>query len=71
MPGRAVRGAIQVPADDREMIVAAASEMITEVMSRNGLRPDDVISALFTATPDLTAEFPALPLGCSASRMCP
>jgi chorismate mutase len=57
---RAVRGATQVDADDREQILAATTELVSEVMSRNGLTTDDVISVLFTATPDLTAEFPAL-----------
>jgi chorismate mutase len=33
---------------------------MAEVMTRNDLAPEDVISVLFTATPDLTAEFPAL-----------
>ena len=33
---------------------------MTEVMGRNQLTTDDVISVIFTATPDLTAEFPAL-----------
>jgi chorismate mutase len=59
MAVRAVRGAIQVDADERQLIVEAAGEMITAVMERNGLGADDVISAIFTATPDLTAEFPA------------
>jgi chorismate mutase len=57
---RAVRGATQVDADDREEILAATAELVSEVMSRNALTTDDVISVLFTATPDLTAEFPAL-----------
>ncbi|WP_433496879.1 chorismate mutase [Sphaerimonospora sp. CA-214678] len=57
---RAVRGAIQVDADDRESIVAGTTELVTEVMTRNNLTTDDVISVIFTATPDLTAEFPAL-----------
>jgi chorismate mutase len=57
---RAVRGATQTDADDREQILAATTELVSEVMSRNGLSTDDVISVLFTATPDLTAEFPAL-----------
>jgi chorismate mutase len=56
----AVRGAIQVDADDREQILAATAELVTEVMTRNALTTDDVISVIFTATPDLTAEFPAL-----------
>ncbi|RFU37645.1 chorismate mutase [Actinomadura logoneensis] len=60
MAVRAVRGATQVDADDREEILAATTELVTAVMERNGLGTDDVISVLFTATPDLTAEFPAL-----------
>jgi chorismate mutase len=57
---RAIRGATQVAADDRDQILEATTELVTEVMARNGLSTDDVISVLFTATPDLTAEFPAL-----------
>jgi chorismate mutase len=56
----AVRGATQVDADDRDQILAATAELVTEVMTRNALSTDDVISVIFTATPDLTAEFPAL-----------
>jgi chorismate mutase len=57
---RAIRGAIQVDADEREAILESTTELVSEVMSRNELTPDDVISVLFTVTPDLTAEFPAL-----------
>jgi chorismate mutase len=57
---RAVRGAIQVDGDDRESIIVGTTELVTEVMERNKLTTDDVISVIFTATPDLTAEFPAL-----------
>jgi chorismate mutase len=57
---RAVRGAIQVDADEREAILEGTAELVAEVMSRNELTTDDVISVLFTVTPDLTAEFPAL-----------
>lgn len=60
MAARAIRGATQVDADDRDQILGATSELVTEVMARNGLTTDDVISVIFTATPDLTAEFPAL-----------
>ncbi len=59
MPVRAVRGAIQVDADDRELILEGVAELLREVMSRNGLGQDDLISVVFTATPDLHAEFPA------------
>jgi chorismate mutase len=57
---RAVRGAIQVDGDDRDAIIAGTTELVTEVMERNDFTTDDVISVIFTATPDLTAEFPAL-----------
>jgi chorismate mutase len=57
---RAIRGAIQVDADDRDAILEGTAELVTAVMTRNDLTPDDVISVLFTVTPDLTAEFPAL-----------
>jgi chorismate mutase len=57
---RAVRGAVQVDADDRDAILEGTAELVTAVMTRNDLTPDDVISVLFTVTPDLTAEFPAL-----------
>jgi chorismate mutase len=57
---RAIRGAIQVEADDRDAILEGTAELMAAVMSRNDLTPDDVISVLFTVTPDLTSEFPAL-----------
>ena len=60
MTVRAVRGAVQVDSADRDAILEATAELVSEVMSRNGLTTDDVISVLFTSTPDLTAEFPAL-----------
>lgn len=59
MAVRAVRGAIQVEADDRDAILNGAAELVGEVLNRNRIDPVDLISIIFTATPDLTAEFPA------------
>lgn len=59
MAVRAVRGAIQVAADERDAILEGTSQLVTEVLDRNGLASADLISIVFTATPDLTAEFPA------------
>jgi chorismate mutase len=56
---RAIRGAIQVDHDTRDEILAGATELVQEVLRRNGVASEDLISILFTATPDLTAEFPA------------
>jgi chorismate mutase len=59
MAVRAVRGATQVDADDRDQVLEATTELLREVLSRNGLGTDDLISVMFTATPDLHSEFPA------------
>lgn len=59
MAVRAVRGAIQVDGDTREQILDGSAELVTTVLERNALTGEDIISIVFTATPDLTAEFPA------------
>jgi chorismate mutase len=56
---RAIRGAIQVDADVRDLVLDASTELLTEVLDRNSLSSEDLISVIFTATPDLTSEFPA------------
>jgi chorismate mutase len=57
---RAVRGAVQVDGNEREAILEGTAELVTEVMGRNKLSTDQVISVIFSATDDLDAEFPAL-----------
>ncbi|MDP9435681.1 MAG: chorismate mutase [Actinomycetota bacterium] len=59
MAVRAVRGATQVDEDDRALVLDATTELLVAVLQRNDLDPDDLISVIFTATPDLRAEFPA------------
>ncbi|GAA3743893.1 chorismate mutase [Salinactinospora qingdaonensis] len=81
MAVRAIRGAVQVAADERELILEATAELVSEVMRRNELTTEEFISVLFTATPDLTSEFPALaarklgftdvPLICAAEIAAP
>ena len=56
----AVRGAVKVPSNDVEAILAATEELMRELMSRNGIAPGHMVSCLFTATDDLNAEFPAV-----------
>ena len=60
MAVRAIRGATQLEVDDRDHLLASVDELIREVLTQNGLATDDLISMLFTATPDLHSEFPAL-----------
>jgi monofunctional chorismate mutase len=57
---RALRGATTVETDEQTAIVDATSELLEEILRRNELLPDDVVSVLFTATDDVTAEFPAV-----------
>jgi chorismate mutase len=57
---RGVRAATTVENDTREEILAATRELLTLVIETNGIEPDDVASAIFTTTPDLSAEYPAL-----------
>ncbi len=56
---RAVRGAITVDRDEPLLIREAVTEMLEALLNDNDLAPTDLISALFTATPDLVSEFPA------------
>lgn len=56
---RAVRGATTVECDDRSLLYDAIRELLTELVSCNGIEIDDIVSAVFTATPDLRCAFPA------------
>lgn len=57
---RALRGATTVEENSAGAIVAATEELVREVMERNSLAAEDMVSCLFTCTGDLDAEFPAL-----------
>lgn len=60
MAVRGIRGAISVEANDRDQILDATRELLTTILERNGISEyDDVVSAVFTTTTDLTACFPA------------
>ena len=59
MTVRAVRGATQVDRNDRDELLEATADLVRAVLERNELTPADLISVIFTATPDLTADFPA------------
>ncbi|MCB5909891.1 chorismate mutase [Streptomyces pinistramenti] len=59
MSVRAVRGAVQLDRDDSGHMHERVTELLTAVLERNSLLPDDLISVWFTATPDLHSDFPA------------
>jgi chorismate mutase len=57
---RALRGAITVEANEAAAILSATEELVREVMERNALDPEQMVSCIFTCTDDLDAEFPAV-----------
>ena len=60
MPIRGIRGATTVTADEPELILQATRELLEEILAENeGMRPEDVASAIFTVTDDLASTFPA------------
>jgi chorismate mutase len=57
---RALRGAVTVDRNDPDSILEGTEALVREVMARNDLAPEDMVSCIFTCTPDLDAEFPAV-----------
>jgi len=55
----AVRGAISVKANRAADIREATARLLDALIQRNAVTPERIVSAVFTATPDLTADFPA------------
>lgn len=56
----ALRGANSVERNDAAAILAATDELMREMIERNGLTPERMVSCIFTLTEDLDAEFPAV-----------
>jgi chorismate mutase len=57
---RGVRGATTVEANTRDEILTATRQLVALMIRLNGIDPEHVASAVFSATHDLDAEFPAL-----------
>ncbi len=57
---RAIRGAIQLDQDEREHLLKATAELLAKTLHANDIDNSQLISIMFTATPDITSEFPAL-----------
>ncbi|ADB32295.1 chorismate mutase [Kribbella flavida DSM 17836] len=60
MAVRAIRGATQLEADEREHLLERTAELVRAVLEANDLGAEELISILFTVTPDLHSEFPAV-----------
>jgi len=55
----AVRGATKVASNDAEQVLSSTEELMRELIDRNDLAPERMVSCIFTSTHDLNAEFPA------------
>jgi chorismate mutase len=56
---RGVRGATTVEENSAELIKIATQELLQAIVKENSLCLEDIVSAIFTVTPDLNADFPA------------
>jgi chorismate mutase len=56
---RGLRGATTATTNTREAILEATDELLRALADANAFEPEDVESAIFTSSPDLTAEYPA------------
>ena len=56
---RALRGAVQLTVDSKEEMNREVPALLQEMLESNGLSEADLVSVLFTVTPDLTSQFPA------------
>jgi len=59
MPCRGIRGATTIETDTPAAILSATRELLSRIVEANGVAAEKIASAVFTATPDLTAAFPA------------
>jgi chorismate mutase len=56
----AVRGAITISRDQPEEVINATTELLQEIFRVNGIKNEAIVSIVFTATPDIQSEFPAV-----------
>jgi chorismate mutase len=57
---KAIRGATVAAGNSKNAIIKGTAELLEEIINKNGLSSDQIISIIFTSTDDLTAEFPAV-----------
>jgi chorismate mutase len=56
---RGLRGATSIPEDTAAEVISATTELLQVMMERNQVAKEHLVSIIFTATPDITSEFPA------------
>jgi chorismate mutase len=81
MPVRGIRGAVDVASNTKEEILSKTKDLLEALVRENRVKAADVAAAIFSLTPDLNAEFPAIaarqmgwddvPLMCAAELAVP
>jgi len=56
----AVRGATTIEEDQPEAVLTATRELLTVLFEKNRISPEQIVSVIFTTTPDISSEFPAV-----------
>ncbi len=56
----AVRGAITISKDTPAEVLKATSELLARILERNSISPENIVRIIFTVTPDIKSEFPAV-----------
>lgn len=57
---RSVRGATTIEKDSKEKVVSATKELLQQILDENSVDAKDIVNIIFTATTDITSEFPAV-----------
>ena len=57
---RGIRGATTVETNTSEDILEATTDLLDAIIRLNDIAAEDVVSAIFTTTPEITASFPAM-----------
>ena len=66
----ALRGATSIERDEASLILAGTTTLLEEILERNALAPEQMVSCIFTCTQDLTAEY-QVPLLCTQELAVP
>ncbi|MFC2170092.1 chorismate mutase [Acidobacteriota bacterium] len=56
---RGIRGAVDVERNDRNLILQATQRLLLDIASENQIKPEDIVSIIFSTTRDINVEFPA------------
>ena len=57
---RGIRGAITVKSNNKDDIIKNTAKLLNTIIDLNNIKQEELVSIIFTATPDLTKEYPAV-----------